>query len=47
MKTRLLPERALKIIVIFEYLKQLELAKQKEHDQQNPKRVGFIRKDEN
>jgi hypothetical protein len=40
-------EQDKKIILIFEYLKKLELAKQKELRQQNPKRVGFKRKDEN
>jgi hypothetical protein len=40
-------EQDKKIILIFEYLKKLELAKRKELDQQNPQRVGFKRKDEN
>ena len=36
-----------KIILIFEYLKSLEQAKQKNNDQKNPRPVGFKRKDEN
>ena len=36
-----------KIMLIFEYLKQLEQAKQQELDQRNRKRVGFKRMDEN
>ncbi len=39
-------EQDKKIILIFEYLKKLELAKQKELGQKNLKRVGFKRKDE-
>ncbi len=35
-----------KIVLIFEYLKQLELAKQKEHEQRTQKRLGFKRMDE-
>jgi hypothetical protein len=40
-------EQDKKIILIFEYLKKLEQAKRKELDQQDLKRVGFKRKDEN
>jgi hypothetical protein len=40
-------EQDKKIILIFEYLKKLEIAKQKELSQQKSKRVGFNRKDEN
>jgi hypothetical protein len=36
-----------KIILIFEYLKQLEQTKKQELDQQHRKQVGFKRKDEN
>ena len=35
-----------KILLIFEYLKQLEQVKQQELDHQNHKRVGFKRKEE-
>ena len=35
-----------KIMLIFEYLKQLEQAKQQELEQRNRKRVGFKRMDE-
>ena len=35
-----------KILLIFEYLKQLEQSKQQSMDQQNRKRVGFKRKEE-
>jgi hypothetical protein len=35
-----------KIMLIFEYLKQLEQVKQHELDQQNRKRVGFQRNEE-
>jgi len=34
------------IQLIFEYLKQLEQAKQQELEQQNRKRIGYKRKDE-
>ncbi len=34
------------ILVIFEYLKQLEQAKKKEQEQNKRKRVGYKRKDE-
>ncbi len=36
-----------KIMLIFEYLKQLEQVRQQKIDQQNRKRVGFKRMDEN
>ena len=39
-------EQDKKIILIFEYLKKLELAKRNELGQQNPKRIGFKRKDQ-
>jgi hypothetical protein len=34
-----------KIILIFEYLKQLEKAKQKESEQKNRKKIGFKTKE--
>ena len=40
-------EQDKKIILIFEYLKQLEQATEKEPEQQNLRRVGFKRKDDN
>ena len=39
-------EKDKKIMLIFEYLKQLEQTKQQELDQQNRKRLGFKRKEE-
>lgn len=36
-----------KIILIFQYLRQLEKSKKQEQAQQNRKRVGYKRKDEN
>jgi hypothetical protein len=36
-----------KIVLIFEYLRQLENSKKQEQDQKNRKRVGYKRKDEN
>ena len=36
-----------KIVLIFEYLRQLEKSKKQEQDQKNRKRVGYKRKDEN
>ena len=36
-----------KIVIIFEYLRQLENSKKQEKDQKNRKRVGYKRKDEN
>lgn len=39
-------EHDTQILVIFEYLKQLEQVKQQEGDQKNRKQVGFKRKDE-
>jgi len=41
-----LAEHDNQILVIFEYLKQLEQVKQQELDQQNRKRVGYKRNDE-
>ena len=39
-------EKDKKIMLIFEYLKQLEQTKQQELDQQTRKRLGFKRKEE-
>ena len=36
-----------KIVLIFEYLRQLENSKKQEQDQMNRKRVGYKRNDEN
>jgi phage regulator Rha-like protein len=41
-----LAEHDNQILVIFQYLKQLEQVKQQELDQQNRKRLGYKRKDE-
>ncbi|RLD54706.1 MAG: ORF6N domain-containing protein [Bacteroidetes bacterium] len=41
-----LAEHDNQILVIFQYLKQLEQVKQQEQDQQNRKRLGYKRKDE-
>jgi hypothetical protein len=36
-----------RIVLIFEFLRQLENSKKQEQDQKNRKRVGYKRKDEN
>jgi len=43
---RKLIEHDEKILVIFEYLKQVEKSGQQQLDQSNRKRIGYIRSDE-